>query len=92
MRSKQDAPSEHLVDGDEALDDHYTEDTKVLILSHTVDHREWGQHGDIEPENILWLQMFTNGDGISLRDDCVGSDFGLASFNTSLPRSRALYD
>lgn len=49
--------------------------------------KEWGRHGDIKPENILWFQKH---DGLT--DFLVLSDFGLTSFNTADSRSKVHHD
>ncbi|RSL61854.1 hypothetical protein CEP53_004934 [Fusarium sp. AF-6] len=49
--------------------------------------KEWGRHGDIKPENILW---FKNYDGE--KDVLVISDFGLTQFNSAHSRSKVHQD
>lgn len=55
---------------------------KMVLQPIAVD-REWGRHGDIKPENILW---FREHDGKP--DHLVISDFGLTRFNSAQSRSR----
>ncbi|KAK1959983.1 kinase-like protein [Colletotrichum sublineola] len=45
--------------------------------------KDWGRHGDIKPENILWFQDYRNS-----RNFLVISDFGLTRFNTTNSRSK----
>ncbi|KAM0427800.1 hypothetical protein ACHAPT_007257 [Fusarium lateritium] len=49
--------------------------------------KEWGRHGDIKPENILW---FKNCEGRI--DHLVISDFGLCQFNSAHSRSKVHQD
>lgn len=49
--------------------------------------RDWGRHGDIKPENILW---FVDYEG--KRDYLAISDFGLTQFDTAKSHSRASQD
>ncbi|WQF79307.1 Putative protein kinase [Colletotrichum destructivum] len=49
--------------------------------------KDWGRHGDIKPENILWFQQYEN-----MTDFLVISDFGLTRFNTTKSRSKVPQD
>ncbi|KAM6536462.1 hypothetical protein FALCPG4_002466 [Fusarium falciforme] len=49
--------------------------------------KEWGRHGDIKPENILWF-----GECEDKRDHLVISDFGLTRFNSAHSRSKVQQD
>jgi serine/threonine protein kinase len=49
--------------------------------------KEWGRHGDIKPENILWF-----GECQDKRDHLVISDFGLTRFNSAHSRSKVQQD
>ncbi|EUC31150.1 hypothetical protein COCCADRAFT_28066 [Bipolaris zeicola 26-R-13] len=54
------------------------------------DKHEWGRHGDIKPENILWFEEHGE-----LRRHLVISDLGLARYHTEFSKSlvpRALID
>lgn len=59
----------------------------AVLLGLRPDLREWGRHGDIKPENILWCRNF---DG--LRDHLLISDFGLTRFSTADARSHVPRD
>ncbi|RMJ16177.1 hypothetical protein BHE90_006441 [Fusarium euwallaceae] len=56
---------------------------KQMILG----DKEWGRHGDIKPENILWF-----GNCEDKRDHLVISDFGLTRFNSAHSRSKVQQD
>ncbi|CAM1509805.1 Fc.00g001400.m01.CDS01 [Cosmosporella sp. VM-42] len=58
-----------------------------MVLSPAPGDREWGRHGDIKPENILWFKDY---DG--RQDHLVISDFGLTQFNSANSRSKVLQD
>ncbi|RSL49640.1 hypothetical protein CEP54_012337 [Fusarium duplospermum] len=45
--------------------------------------KEWGRHGDIKPENILWFKHYNN-----KQNHLVISDFGLTQFNSAHSRSK----
>jgi serine/threonine protein kinase len=47
------------------------------------DSREWGRHGDIKPDNILWFS--THGEDRNL---LVLSDLGLTRYHTQISRSK----
>lgn len=47
------------------------------------DNKQWGRHGDIKPENILWFENYDEH-----RDFLVISDFGLTQFNSADSRSK----
>ncbi|RSL85188.1 hypothetical protein CEP51_003470 [Fusarium floridanum] len=49
--------------------------------------KEWGRHGDIKPENILWFENYKGE-----RDFLVISDFGLTQFNSAHSRSKVQQD
>lgn len=49
--------------------------------------KEWGRHGDIKPENILWFKCYNRE-----RDYLVISDFGLTQFNSAHSRSKVHQD
>ncbi|KAF4465391.1 serine threonine kinase [Fusarium albosuccineum] len=49
--------------------------------------KEWGRHGDVKPENILW---FADYDG--QENHLVISDFGLTRFNSAFSRSKVLQE
>ncbi|EUC43335.1 hypothetical protein COCMIDRAFT_101076 [Bipolaris oryzae ATCC 44560] len=60
------------------------------IESQNQDKSEWGRHGDIKPENILWFEEHG-----TLRRHLVISDLGLARYHTEFSKSlvpRALID
>ncbi|KAF5012783.1 hypothetical protein FDECE_1203 [Fusarium decemcellulare] len=58
-----------------------------LVLSPVAGEKEWGRHGDVKPENILW---FANYDGHE--NHLVISDFGLTRFNSAFSRSNVLQE
>lgn len=58
----------------------------ALVLAPTVGEQEWGRHGDIKPENILWFKKYEGCD----ENHLVISDFGLTRFNSAHSRSRVL--
>ncbi|EEU35231.1 uncharacterized protein NECHADRAFT_19162, partial [Fusarium vanettenii 77-13-4] len=45
--------------------------------------KDWGRHGDIKPENILWFENYNN-----KQNHLVISDFGLTQFNSAHSRSK----
>ncbi|KAJ4328821.1 hypothetical protein N0V84_000608 [Fusarium piperis] len=49
--------------------------------------KEWGRHGDIKPENILWFENYKGE-----QDFLVISDFGLTQFNSAHSRSKVHQD
>ncbi|KAJ4177996.1 hypothetical protein NW767_014966 [Fusarium falciforme] len=59
-----------------------------MVLAQPQDDKEWGRHGDINPENILWFENYDN----RQRDHLVISDFGLTQFNSAHSRSKVLQD
>ncbi|KAM5355081.1 hypothetical protein ACJ41O_001727 [Fusarium nematophilum] len=58
-----------------------------MILAQPRDNKEWGRHGDIKPENILWFK-----DHHGKENHLVISDFGLTQFNSAHSRSKVLQD
>jgi hypothetical protein len=46
------------------------------------DEREWGRHGDIKPNNILWFSSYGGED-----DHLVLSDLGLTRYHSNVTRS-----
>lgn len=56
-------------------------------LNSLLGEKNWGRHGDIKPENILWFEKHDEKD-----DYLVISDFGLTSFNTAHSRSKVAHD
>jgi serine/threonine protein kinase len=59
----------------------------IMVLSPSLGDREWGRHGDIKPENILWFKEY---DGQP--NYLVISDFGLTQFNTAHSKSKVLQE
>ncbi|WAO87710.1 Protein kinase domain-containing protein [Fusarium falciforme] len=55
------------------------DDVKEILLG----AKEWGRHGDIKPENILWFENYN-----SKQNHLVISDFGLTQFNSAHSRSK----
>lgn len=49
--------------------------------------KEWGRHGNIKPENILWFENYKGE-----QDFLVISDFGLTQFNSAHSRSKVQQD
>lgn len=49
--------------------------------------KNWGRHGDIKPENILWFEDYEG-----KRDHLVISDFGLTQFNSAYSHSKVPQD
>lgn len=57
------------------------------VLTPIQGDKEWGRHGDIKPENILWFKKYEE-----RQDYLVISDFGLTRFNSAQSRSKVLQD
>jgi serine/threonine protein kinase len=60
----------------------------VRSVQHDDTTSQWGRHGDIKPENILWFEDDANGQGFT--DDhglLVLADFGLMEFHGRKTRS-----
>lgn len=61
--------------------------TAMLLGAGGPDEREWGRHGDIKPENILWCKDYGGH-----KDHLLISDFGLTRFSTAHSRSHVPRD
>ncbi|KAF6839179.1 serine/threonine protein kinase [Colletotrichum plurivorum] len=56
-------------------------------LNSILGQKDYGRHGDIKPENILWFEKHDGNDNY-----LVIADFGLTSFNTAHSRSKVAND
>ncbi|KAI1443230.1 kinase-like domain-containing protein [Annulohypoxylon stygium] len=51
------------------------------------DEREWGRHGDIKPNNILWFSKYKANSNETLYNHLVVSDLGLTRYHSQNTRS-----
>ncbi|KAI1451720.1 kinase-like domain-containing protein [Annulohypoxylon moriforme] len=55
--------------------------------SESDNERDWGRHGDIKPNNILWFSVYTTDSNETLHDHLVVSDLGLTRYHSQDTRS-----
>ncbi|XDG05194.1 hypothetical protein ABKA04_004809 [Annulohypoxylon sp. FPYF3050] len=55
--------------------------------SENDDEREWGRHGDIKPNNILWFSKYKADSNETLYNHLVVSDLGLTRYHSQNTRS-----
>ncbi|RYP78240.1 hypothetical protein DL771_000717 [Monosporascus sp. 5C6A] len=65
----------------------WQKERRSSLGSESEDEREWGRHGDIKPNNILWFSVYGNDPHHILRHHLVVSDLGLTRYHSRHTRS-----